>query len=200
MAKRQLAEEELELDDDRDEQVEDEDDGVVDPDEIKVSKKRKTVVKSDDSDDEQDAEESEKKIAAGKKKLVKSVRSADVETADEEDEERQSKKSGKKGGKVVMIAPEKKHRSTSRNGDVPKTPYGDKALIGKAFNLALKGVPVKKLKQLAEDNKKGKTPAYWILTDLRNGKWETSAGKWTWDAEEEDGYLKIKNVRLKQSA
>jgi len=99
------------------------------------------------------------------------------------------------------VATEKRHRSTTRarRGEVEHNkPYGDKSLIGWAFNRATsrEGVPISVLKKKAEERKKAKTPAFWIITDLRRGKWKTAAGTWTWDADEKDGMLKIRNVQL----
>lgn len=150
-------------------------------------KKIKAKVKVDE--DEEEAPKPKKKVAKA---------SADDEEEEKRVVSRKPKSKGKEGKKMATKTVEKKHRSPKRSDK----PYGDDSVIGTVYNLALKGVSLKKAKAIVEKNKTGKTPMYWVLTDLRRGEWKTAAGLWKWNVDQEaleSGILKISPARLKQA-
>lgn len=72
------------------------------------------------------------------------------------------------------------------------TPYEPGTMIEKAFRLALKGCKVLKIKELVLDMRKTKKGGNWVLTDLRNGKFNGA----TWTFTEKDGFCKITNLKM----
>jgi hypothetical protein len=175
--------------------------------------KAKSVKTSEDEDQEEEVESEEEEAESkpvARKKVSRQREEEDQEESpkpklvkkqkrgDEEESPRKKVAAVKKGGKNTMPKTEKKHRSPRR----ADWPYGDDSLVGKIFNKAESsetGIALKVARKMCEENKKAKTPSYWILTDIRRGSWKTAAGLWKWDVDPkllEKGFLKVRNVRL----
>ncbi len=182
MPKFRKNEEEVELEDDDerpDPAGKDEDEDSDDEDSKPKSKlKKKTKAPVEVEEDEEPTPK--KKVATAKKKVV--------ETEDEEEETSKPKAKAKSG--KTKAKKERKPRATIL-GETG-LPYGEESMIGKAFLMARKGVPVEKLRAFIEKSKESKKGGSWVLTRLRSG--HRHDGKATWkvvDDGKESGVLKI---------
>jgi hypothetical protein len=167
-----------------------------------------------DEDDEPVSEDGEDETPKAKAKLAKAKAASKASDEDEEEEEAHVRKkkvsavksNGKEKTSVKTAKTEKQHRSTSKATSTKEKaakhkatrkngthPFPDEqAIVRRAFELAVKGISLKKLKQFLEAHQ----TLPWVISFLRKGE----RNGWTWKVEEDEGMFQISNLRKPKAA